>query len=90
MLTKNREAYAEFAKIYGDKIVLTDKEMYSAAMAIANKDYQVSTFGDLTDSQRVATAKKMHFDYNASNAQLYRILKVDKALLQELFPEAKQ
>ena len=90
MLTKNREAYAEFARIYGDRVVLTDEEMYSAAMAIINKDYQVSAFSDLTDSQKVAVAKKMHFDYHASNAQIYRILKIDKALLRELFPKAEQ
>ena len=89
LLTKNREAYAEFAALYGDSVVLTDEEMYSAAIALASKNYQVQKFGDLTDRQRIDIAKKMHFDYNAGNAQINRILKLDKALLRELFPEAR-
>jgi hypothetical protein len=89
LLTKNRESYAEFAAIYGDSVVLTDEEMYYAAIALASKNYQAQKLGDLTDRQRIEIAKKMHFDYRAGNAQINRILKVDKTLLSELFPEAR-
>ena len=89
LLTKNRESYAEFAAIYGDSVVLTDEEMYYAAIALASKIYQAQKLGDLTDRQRIEIAKKMHFDYRAGNAQINRILKVDKTLLSELFPEAR-
>lgn len=89
LLTKNREAYAEFAALYGDMIVLTDEEMYSAASAAAAKKYSVSRLGDLTEGQKKELARKMHFDYHAGNGQIFRILKIDKAWLQEVFPEAR-
>ena len=87
LLTKNREAYAEFAALYKDRSILTDEEMYSAAYSIARDEYHVNKLTDLTGAQKEELARKMHFDYNAGNAQIYRILKMDKAVLQEMFPE---
>lgn len=89
LLSKNREAYAEFAARYGDRIVLTDEEMFSAAFSIASTDYHVGRLTDMSEEQKKVVARKMHFDYNAGNAQINRILKLDRALLQEMFPEAK-
>ena len=89
LLTKNRESYSELAAILGDRIVLTDEEMYTAALAIASKDHQVSKLAELSDYQKKNIASKMHFTYHASNAQIYRVLKIDKALLQEMFPKAR-
>lgn len=89
LLIKNRESYAEFAGLFGDKIVLADEEMYPAAVSLAQKDYHVTRLSDLLESQKQELAKKMHFDYHANNAQIYRILKLNKAWLQEVFPESR-
>lgn len=89
LLSKNREAYAEFAALLGDSVVLTDDEMFSAAFSLATEDYNVKRLDELSQEQKRALASKMHFDYRAGNAQIARILKLDRALLQEMFPEAK-
>ena len=89
MLIKNYEAYAEFAKILGDKTILTDEEMYSTISSLAYKNYHLSRLGDLNDRQRIELAKRMHFDFCANNSQIRRVLKLDPGLLQELFPVAK-
>lgn len=89
LLSKNREAYAEFAALFGDSVVLTDEEMFSAAFSVATNDYSISRLSELSQEQKKALARKMHFDYRAGNAQIARILKLDKTLLQEMFPEAK-
>jgi hypothetical protein len=34
----------------------------------------------------IDTARHMHFDYNASNQQLRRMLRMDLSILEELFP----
>ena len=88
LLTKNREAYAEFAALYGDMVVLTDDEMYSAAVFLASRHYHVEKIGELTVQQKKELARKMHYDYHAGNAQICRILKLDKNWLWEVFPEA--
>ena len=89
LLSKNREAYAEFAALYRDSIVLTDDEMFSAAFSSATEDYNVKKLDELSQEQKKALARKLHFDYRAGNAQISRILKLDKTLLQEMFPVAK-
>ena len=89
LLTKNRESYSEFAALLGDRVVLTDEEMYGAALSIASKEYQISRLAELTDYQKKNIAAKLHFEYRAGNAQIWRILKIDKAILQELYPEAR-
>ncbi len=89
LLTKNREAYAEFATLYGDRVVLTDEEMYSAAVNIASKEYQIEKLDRLSDRQKKEIARTLHYNYHAGNAQIYRILKLDKYWLREVFPEAR-
>ncbi len=63
--------------------------MFSAAFSSATEDYNVKRLDELSQEQKRALASKMHFDYRAGNAQIARILKLDRALLQEMFPEAK-
>lgn len=89
LLTKNRESYAEFGAVYGDRIVLTDEEMYSATVALAQKSFQKANLKELLPEQKMELARKIHFDYKANNAQIFRILKLDKPLLNELFPTAQ-
>jgi hypothetical protein len=40
----------------------------------------------LSAQQKVDTALYMHFNYNASNQQLRRMLRLDLSILEELFP----
>lgn len=89
MLTKNFEAYAEFAALLGDSISLTDEEMYSAACSLAKKLFNTNSPGLLSDGAKIELARKLHFDHHAGNNQLRRILKMDSATLDAMFPSAK-
>ena len=74
-LTRNAEAFSQIANRLKDSIFLTDEELYS-----------VKTVTDLTARQKIDTARHMHFNYNASNQQLRRMLRMELAILEELFP----
>ena len=89
MLTKNYEAYAEFAALLGDSISLTDEEMYSAACALAKKHFNASSLGQLSDGAKIEVARKLHFDHHAGKNQLRRILKIDPATIEAMFPSVK-
>ena len=89
LLSKNREAYAEFAALYGDTVVLTDEEMFSAASSIAAETFHEAKITKLSEEQKKSVARKLHFEFHAGNAQIFRILKLDKSWLQQVFPEAK-
>jgi hypothetical protein len=89
MLTKNFEAYAEFANLLGDKVILTDEEMYSAACMLAKQKYNAQSPALLDQGAKVELARQLHFDHNAGNSQLRRILKMDPTILDSMFPQAR-
>ena len=85
-LTRNAEAFSQIANRLKDSIFLTDEELYSVLCSHINKEYSVKTVTDLTARQKIDTARHRHFNYNASNQQLRRMLRMELAILEELFP----
>ena len=85
-LTRNAEAFSQIASRLKDSIFLTDEELYSVICSYINKEYSVKAPSQLSAQQKIDTARHMHFSYNASNRQLKRMLRLDLAVLEELFP----
>ena len=85
-LTRNAEAFSQIASRLKDTIFLIDDELYSAMLSFINKEYSVRTATELSTQQKVDTARHMHFDYNATNQQLRRMLRMELAILEDLFP----
>ena len=85
-LTRNAEAFSQIASRLKDSIFLTDEELYSALCSHINKEYSIKTPSELSAQQKIDTARYMHFSCNASNQQLRRMLRMDIAILEELFP----
>lgn len=85
-LTRNAEAFSQIASRLKDAIFLTDEEIYSVICSHISKEYSVKTPSQLSAQQKIDTARHMHFNYNASNQQLRRMLRMDMTILEELFP----
>jgi len=85
-LTRNAEAFSQIASRLKDSIFLTDEELYSVICSYINKEYTVKAPSQLSAQQKIDTARHMHFNYNASNQQLRRMLRMDLSILEELFP----
>ena len=85
-LTRNAEAFSQIASRLKDSIFLTDEELYSVICSHISKEYSVKTPSQLSAQQKIDTARRMHFDYNATNQQLRRMLRMDLSILEELFP----
>lgn len=90
MLSKDFEAYSEIAKRLNDSIFYTDEEMYSAISQYCRKIYGVSIPQIVDASQKIELAKKMHNDFNCSNKQIQRILKLNNSILDTIFPKTVQ
>ena len=89
MLTKNYEAYAEFSSLLGDRVCITDDEMYASACAIARQKYNVNIPSQLAEFAKEDLARTLHFSYHAGNNQWRRILKMDPGKLDAMFPTAR-
>lgn len=85
-LTRNAETFSQIASRLKDSIFLTDDELFFATVSFINKEYSVRTVAELSAQQKINTARHMRFCYNASNQQLRRILRMDLAIIEELFP----
>ena len=84
-LTRNAEAFSQIASRLKDVVFMTDDEMFVVAARCAAEMFS-SKLNVLTPDQRIRLARKLHFDYNASNQQLRRVLKLDISVLDEMFP----
>jgi hypothetical protein len=85
-LTRNAEAFSQIASRLKDSIFLTDDELYSVICSHISKEYSIKSPSQLSAQQKIDTARRMHFNYNASNQQLRRMLRMDLSVLEEVFP----
>jgi len=86
LLSRNYEAYSAEAKRLGDSIVLSSEEIYPAVRQICQKQYNTNQPGLLAPAAKVEIARIMHSEYNATNAQIQRILNLSKVYVDQLFP----
>ena len=87
LLSRNAEAYGEVAKRLGDRVFLTDDELFHALCTLCRKDYGQSRPAALSPNEKIAMAIKMKRQYTASNGQIRRMLRLDANIVQELFPK---
>ena len=60
--------------------------MYSAVCVLCVKVYNVKRPVHLPAKDKVEMARRMKREYNASNRQIKNILKLEKDIVDELFP----
>lgn len=85
-LSKRYEAYGEIAGRLHETVFIADEEMYAAVCMLCQQIHGVKHPGLLNAKDRIEMARRMHQDYNASNRQIRSILKLDKQLVEQLFP----
>lgn len=89
ILCRNLEANSEIAKLLGDSLSVSDEDMYYAACHLCEKHFNVKKIPLLTPHAKLEIAKMLHFDYNATNQQLRRILKLPIEEIDVLFPKER-
>ena len=85
IVSKNYEAYSEIAKRLGDTVFLTDDEMFAALSLLAKKKYGDGRVTLLPNNSKIELAKALRSDYNASQGQIQRMLRLDRGIVSELF-----
>ena len=83
---KNVEDQVETALRLGERPSVNDDEMLSASLRICRAEYGVRGPSHLTEDQKVDLARKLKFDYYASNGQLARFTTLPLATVNTLYP----
>ncbi len=84
-ISRDVESYREVAAVVGDSIYYTDDELVSLVYGICMKEYGNAKPTLLPIAEKQKLARKLHFDYNASNEQIGRILKIHISVLESMF-----
>lgn len=85
-IAKSVEASSAIAKVIGESIYYLDSEIYSIISVRCSKEYGCKNPSMAPADAKIALAKTMRYDYNASVKQICRILKMDITIVSGLFP----
>ena len=85
-VSRNIESQKEIAKMIGENIFYTDDDLASLLASVCAREYNVKRAAELPVSAKMELAKKLHFEYNSSDKQISRLLKISLELVAGLFP----
>ena len=85
-VSKEIESYKEVAEEVGDSLYYTDDELFSVVCIICNSDYAGQQATLLPKNDKISLSRRLHYDYNASNKQIARLLRLDISVVNSLYP----
>lgn len=85
-ISRNVEASKDIAKTIGESLFYTDDDLFMYIRTVCSKRYGGQPVSNLPPDAKIGLAKELHFDYNASNKQICRLLKIDINVVNTLFP----
>lgn len=86
-VSRNIEASMEIAKMIGERIFYSDDDLYALIAARCSQKYNCRTAALLPKEAKMELAKELHYNYNAGNKQISRLLKLDLAVVSAMFAE---
>ena len=92
-ISRSIEADAKIAKEIGESVFYTDDDLYGAVCRIAAEKFSKLVGGGnqrpspavLPAQAKIELARTMRFEYNASDKQIQRMLKLDPQIISSLF-----
>ena len=84
-VSKNVESYKRIAAIISEGVVFTDEDVFNAAKSISSEKYCVKSPSLLPSEAKLELARTLHYEYNASDKQILRMLKLEPAILASMF-----
>lgn len=85
-LSKEIESYREIAAMLGDTIFYTDDELSDVVYRICKEKHGGQKATLLGKNEKIGLARILHFDYNADNAKIVRLLNLAPEIVNGLFP----
>ena len=77
----------DIARTICENIFYTDEDLFIHIMSVCLKKFGRSSIVELTKEEKMIMARDLHYNYNASNKQISRLLKIDLSDISVIFPE---
>ncbi|MCQ2174473.1 MAG: hypothetical protein MJY61_04995 [Bacteroidales bacterium] len=87
-VSRNIESSKDIAKDIGENLFYTDDDLYGHIRMICSKRHGGQSINAISFKDKMEIAKELHFDFNAGNKQICRLLKMDIQTVTALFPKA--
>jgi len=84
-VSRKVESYKMIASSIGESIAYTDADLFSVVKKLSTEKYGMKNPSLLTSKSKMEISKVLHFDYNAGNKQIARILKINVRILNSMF-----
>lgn len=84
-VSKKVESFSRISKMIGEMVCFTDNDLFIAATEIASRKYGIKKLVALPAECRIELARCLHYDYNAGDKQIQRLLKLDLDLIRSMF-----
>jgi hypothetical protein len=88
-LAKNVESYKDIAETLGETIYYTDDELSDVLYRICRDRFGGQRPALLARDEKLELVRTLHYDYNADNAKIVRLIGLSKTVVDELFPLRK-
>ena len=89
-ISREIEGYKEIAEVLGESIFYTDDELNAVLYKICKDEYGVQRATLLPQKDKLELARQLHFDYNADNGKIARLLKLSPSLVNSIYPLRKK
>lgn len=86
-VSRNIESAKDIAKSIGENIFYSDDDLFSYIRTLCSKNYGCQSVTCLSSGAKIDIAKKLHYDFNANNKQICRLLKMELNIVESLFPK---
>lgn len=86
-VSRDVEAAKDIAGAIGESIFYNDDELFSVAASVSVKKFGRPSSATLSKEEKVEVARLLHYDYNATNKQVSRVLKIGIEDVNLLFPK---
>ena len=85
-VSRNIESQKNIAQEIGKRIFYTDDELFRVVMSMSNNKFDSARPSLLPKDAKIEIAKVLHYEYNANNKQVQRMLNLDLMVVNSLFP----
>ena len=86
LISKNIESQKEIAKLIGENIFYTDYDLFDIIASVCRKDFGGRNSSELKPEEKLSIARTLHYEYNAGNKQISRLLKIPVEAISSMFP----
>lgn len=85
-ISRNIESARDIARSIGESIFYHDEDLFTLVSSICAREFGCPSVLTLTKDQKLDLARRLHYDYNATDKQISRILKIGIDVVKLLFP----